>query len=113
MGEACCAGDSNAECGVRSAECQGKVARQASLLFTLRIPHSAFRTLHRMTSPDRLPIPDDVLKIARRLQEACFESWYVLGAMRENLRGLENHDFDLTTAATQQYVQRLRTRTVL
>ena len=112
MGEACCAGDSNAECGVRSAECQGKVARQASLPFTLRIPHSAFRTFYRMKFPDRLPIPDEVLKIAQTLEDAGFETWCVGGAIRDNLLGLENHDFDLTTAAPPEAVRRLFKRTV-
>src|SRR5256886_591791 len=112
MGEACCAGDSNAECGVRNAECQGKVARQASLPFTLRIPHSAFRTFYRMKSPARLPIPDEVLKIAQRLEEAGYETWCVGGAIRDNLLELENHDFDLTTAAPPDEVRRLFKRTV-
>src|SRR2546429_631630 len=112
MGEACCAGDSNAECGVRNAECQGKVARQASLPFTLRIPHSAFRTFYRMKFPDRLPIPDDVLKIARTLEDTGFETWCVGGVIRDNLLGLENHDFDLTTAAPPKEIQRLFKRTV-
>src|SRR6059058_674335 len=52
-----------------------------------------------MRFPDRLPIPDEVLKIAQELEDAGYETWCVGGAIRDNLLGLENHDFDLTTAA--------------
>ena len=65
-----------------------------------------------MKFPDRLPIPDEVLKIARRLEEAGFETWCVGGAIRDNLLDLENHDFDLTTAAPPDEVRRLFKRTV-
>jgi tRNA nucleotidyltransferase (CCA-adding enzyme) len=65
-----------------------------------------------MTFPKRLPIPDDVLRIAKKLEQAGFETWCVGGAIRDNLLGLENHDFDLTTVAPPQEVQRLFKRTV-
>ena len=65
-----------------------------------------------MTFPDRLPIPSEVLKIARRLEDSGYETWCVGGAIRDNLLGLENHDFDLTTAAPPEDVQRLFKRTV-
>ena len=65
-----------------------------------------------MTFPERLAIPPEVLKIARRLQEAGFETWCVGGAIRDNLLGLPNKDFDLTTAAHPDDVQRLFRRTV-
>ena len=65
-----------------------------------------------MSFPARLPIPPEVLKIAKRLEEAGFETWCVGGAIRDNLLGAENHDFDLTTAAPPQEVQRLFKRTV-
>jgi len=65
-----------------------------------------------MSFPARLPIPDEVLKIARRLEEAGHETWCVGGAIRDNLLGLANHDFDLTTAARPEEVQRLFRRTV-
>src|SRR5438128_4973536 len=112
MGEACCVGNPNAECGVRNAEFRGQVARQPSLPLPFRIPHSAFRTFYRMKFPDRLPIPDEVLKIAQTLEHAGFETWCVGGAIRDNLLGLENHDFDLTTAARPEAVRRLFKRTV-
>ena len=65
-----------------------------------------------MKFPDRLPIPDEVLRIARKLEEAGFETWCVGGAIRDNLLNLENHDFDLTTAAPPDDVRRLFKRTV-
>src|SRR2546427_908991 len=112
MGEACCVGNPNAECGVRNAEFRGQVARQPSLPLPFRIPHSAFRTLHRMKFPDRLPIPDEVLKIAQKLEQAGYETWCVGGAIRDNLLGLANHDFDLTTAAPPEEVRKLFKRTI-
>jgi len=65
-----------------------------------------------MSFPAQLPIPTEVLKIARKLEEAGFETWCVGGAIRDNLLGMENHDFDLTTAAPPQQVQKLFRRTV-
>src|SRR6266550_1227281 len=112
MGGACCADDSNAEGGVRNAECQCERRLGNELALQLRIPHFAFRTLHRMTFPRRLPIPDEVLRIAKKLEEAGYETWCVGGAIRDNLLKLENHDFDLTTVAPPKEVQRLFKRTV-
>ncbi len=65
-----------------------------------------------MTFPDRLPIPPEVLKIAQKLEDAGFETWCVGGAIRDNLLGLENHDFDLTTAAPPDEVRRVFPHTV-
>ncbi len=65
-----------------------------------------------MKFPSRLPIPAEVLKIAQTLEAAGYETWCVGGAIRDNLLGLQNHDFDLTTAAPPQEVQRLFRRTV-
>ncbi len=65
-----------------------------------------------MGFPARLPIPDAVLRIAKQLEGAGYETWCVGGAIRDNLLGVENHDFDLTTAAPPGEVQRLFKRTV-
>ena len=65
-----------------------------------------------MKFPSRLPIPDEVLRIAKQLEDAGYETWCVGGAIRDNLLGLENHDFDLTTAAPPDEVRRLFKRTV-
>src|SRR5437870_810511 len=65
-----------------------------------------------MSFPATLPIPAEVVKIARRLEDAGFETWCVGGAVRDNLLGVENHDFDLTTAAPPAEIQKLFKRTV-
>ena len=65
-----------------------------------------------MRFPDRLPIPDEVLQIAQKLEQAGYETWCVGGAIRDTLLGLENHDFDLTTAAPPEEVRKLFKRTV-
>ena len=59
-----------------------------------------------------LRIPPEVVTIARRLEDAGFETWCVGGAVRDNLLGVENHDFDLTTAAPPADVQKLFKRTI-
>jgi tRNA nucleotidyltransferase (CCA-adding enzyme) len=61
---------------------------------------------------DQLPIPAEVVRIAKRLEDAGHETWCVGGAIRDNLLGLANHDFDLATAAPPQDVQKLFKRTV-
>ena len=65
-----------------------------------------------MTFPAQLPIPPEVLTIAQKLEDAGFETWCVGGAIRDNLLGVENHDFDLTTSAPPQDVQKVFKRTV-
>ena len=65
-----------------------------------------------MTFPAQLPIPPEVLKIAQKLEAAGFETWCVGGAIRDNLLGVENHDFDLTTSAPPPEVQKVFKRTV-
>jgi tRNA nucleotidyltransferase (CCA-adding enzyme) len=65
-----------------------------------------------MPFPATLPIPSEVLKIAKQLEDAGFETWCVGGAIRDNLLGVANHDFDLTTAAPPPTVQKLFKRTV-
>jgi tRNA nucleotidyltransferase (CCA-adding enzyme) len=59
-----------------------------------------------------LRIPPEVITIAKRLEDAGFETWCVGGAVRDNLLGVDNHDFDLTTAAPPADVQKLFKRTV-
>ncbi len=65
-----------------------------------------------MSFPPRLPIPKEVLDIARKLEAAGHESWCVGGAVRDNLLGLENKDFDLATSATPEQVRRLFRRSI-
>ena len=65
-----------------------------------------------MTFPEKLSIPSEVLKIAKTLEDAGFETWCVGGAIRDNLLGVENHDFDLTTSAPPAEIQKVFKRTV-
>jgi tRNA nucleotidyltransferase/poly(A) polymerase len=65
----------------------------------------------RSDRPDLHP-PPDVLFIARKLQDAGFDTWTVGGAVRDALAGGRPGDWDLTTAARPRDVQRLFRRTV-
>ena len=96
-----------------SAEFQREVVGRTEPILTFRIPHSALRTLNdQMRFPELLPIPDEVLQIAQRLESAGYETWCVGGAIRDTLLGLDNQDVDLTTAAPPEEVRRLFKRTV-
>ncbi|HLQ69563.1 MAG TPA: CCA tRNA nucleotidyltransferase [Gemmatimonadales bacterium] len=67
-----------------------------------------------MTFPASLPIPPEVVKIAKKLEDAGFETWCVGGAIRDSLLGVEirEHVFDLTTAATPEQVEQVFRRVV-
>ena len=62
--------------------------------------------------PPRLDIPRAVLSIAKKLEDAGYETWCVGGAIRDTLLGAPHNDFDLTTAAPPPEVQKLFKRTV-
>jgi len=62
--------------------------------------------------PPRLDIPREVLNIAKKLEDAGYETWCVGGAIRDTLLGAPHNDFDLTTAAPPPEVQKLFKRTV-
>src|SRR3954465_7781111 len=63
-----------------------------------------------MTS--RLDPPETVRGIAKRLEEAGFETWCVGGAVRDALLGHPHLDWDLATAAKPPEVRKLFKRTV-
>ena len=56
--------------------------------------------------------PREVLKIARKLEKAGFETWCVGGAVRDALLGHRHLDWDLATAARPEEVRSLFARTV-
>jgi tRNA nucleotidyltransferase (CCA-adding enzyme) len=62
--------------------------------------------------PPKLDIPEPVLAIARKLEGAGHEAWCVGGAVRDNLLGLHNKDFDLATAATPEQMRSLFRQTI-
>lgn len=59
-----------------------------------------------------IPIPDTVIAILRRLEDAGHETWCVGGAIRDALLGDPQVDVDLATAATPDEVRRIFRRTV-
>lgn len=68
-----------------------------------------------MTSPGpprRMPLPEAVVEIARKLEDAGFDTWCVGGAVRDWLTGRPFSEMDLATAATPEQVQKLFPRTV-
>jgi tRNA nucleotidyltransferase (CCA-adding enzyme) len=65
-----------------------------------------------MTFPAKLDIPREVLNIAKKLEDAGYETWCVGGAIRDTLLEQPHNDFDLTTAAPPADVQKLFKRTV-
>ncbi|HVF39629.1 MAG TPA: hypothetical protein VM939_06980 [Gemmatimonadaceae bacterium] len=60
----------------------------------------------------QLDPPREVVRIARRLEKAGFETWCVGGAIRDALLGHQHLDWDLATAARPQEVRALFPRTV-
>ncbi|MFN2601725.1 MAG: CCA tRNA nucleotidyltransferase [Gemmatimonadaceae bacterium] len=60
----------------------------------------------------KLDPPAEVLRIARRLEKAGFETWCVGGAVRDALLGHAHLDWDLATAARPNDVRNLFSRTV-
>src|SRR5438105_3432203 len=63
-------------------------------------------------SMPRLSPPNTVRAIAKRLEDAGFETWCVGGAVRDALLGHPHLDWDLATRATPQEVRKLFKRTV-
>ena len=64
-----------------------------------------------MSLPASVPVPEEILEIARVLERAGYEAWCVGGALRDSLLGDPHSDFDLATSARPQDVQRLFRRT--
>jgi tRNA nucleotidyltransferase (CCA-adding enzyme) len=66
-----------------------------------------------MSFPPSVPVPEEVLEIARVLERAGHEAWCVGGALRDMLLGdpASAADFDLATSARPREVQRLFRRT--
>ena len=65
-----------------------------------------------MDVPDEIAIPQAVIAILRRLEDAGYETWCVGGAIRDALAGNAHQDIDLATSATPGAVQGLFRRTV-
>lgn len=65
-----------------------------------------------MGVPAPLVMPEAVVRILRRLEEAGHETWCVGGAIRDGILGSAGSDVDLATAATPDVVRRLFPRTI-
>jgi tRNA nucleotidyltransferase (CCA-adding enzyme) len=65
-----------------------------------------------MKFPARIAIPEEVVGIALRLEDAGHAAWCVGGALRDTLLGDPQSDFDLATSATPDQVQSLFPRTI-
>jgi tRNA nucleotidyltransferase (CCA-adding enzyme) len=74
-------------------------------------PHGSHSPELDAERPD-LHAPADVVSIARRLEDAGYETWAVGGAVRDALVGRAPGDWDLTTAARPGDVRRLFKRTI-
>ena len=59
-----------------------------------------------------IPVPEEVIDIARALDRAGFEAWCVGGAVRDALLGDPNMDYDIATSARPEEVMRIFPRTV-
>lgn len=63
--------------------------------------------------PERIPRPPEAVRwITRILEDAGHDTWAVGGAVRDTLMGTEGKDWDLTTSARPERIQRLFRRTV-
>ena len=64
-----------------------------------------------MNAP-KLHIPDTVVEIARKLEDAGFQAWCVGGNLRDAFLQLPHSDYDIATSATPDQVQKLFPRTI-
>jgi tRNA nucleotidyltransferase (CCA-adding enzyme) len=64
-----------------------------------------------MSFPARLEIPEEVLEIARTLDGAGHEVWFVGGALRDAVLGNPHSDYDFATSARPEEIRRLFRRT--
>ena len=59
-----------------------------------------------------IQIPEPILEIARKLEDAGFEAWCVGGNLRDAMLEHPHSDYDIATSATPDQVQKLFPRTV-
>ena len=59
-----------------------------------------------------LTLPPHVCACIDQLEQAGFEAWAVGGCVRDLLRGVQPHDYDLTTSALPEETLRLFPHTV-
>src|SRR5580704_9864422 len=59
-----------------------------------------------------LAVKDTAISIVRRLREAGHIVYFNGGCVRDMVRGVEPHDFDIATSATPEQIQALFAKTV-
>src|SRR4051812_3304016 len=59
-----------------------------------------------------LKVPSDVEKIVDRLLDAGHDAYIVGGSVRDALRGIDPHDWDVTTDATPEQIQKVFKRSL-
>jgi len=52
-------------------------------------------------------IPKEIIGIAEKLREKNFEAYLVGGSVRDLLRGVKPRDWDITTNATPEQIQKI------
>ena len=65
-----------------------------------------------MATDIQLKVPADVEKVVDRLLDAGHDAYVVGGSVRDALRGVDPHDWDVTTDATPDQIQRVFTRSL-
>jgi tRNA nucleotidyltransferase (CCA-adding enzyme) len=59
-----------------------------------------------------LKVPPDVEKVTGRLLDAKHDAYVVGGSVRDAMRGVDPHDWDVTTDATPEQIQKVFTRSL-
>lgn len=65
-----------------------------------------------MSTELRLAVPPDVEKVVDRLLDAGHDAYVVGGSVRDALRGVDPHDWDVTTDATPEQIQKVFKRSL-
>ena len=65
-----------------------------------------------MSDALQLKVPPDVEKVTDRLLEAGHDAYVVGGSVRDALRGVDPHDWDVTTDATPEQIQKVFKRSL-
>ncbi len=65
-----------------------------------------------MTAQLDLRVPGDVEKVVDRLIDAGYDAYVVGGSVRDALRGVDPHDWDVTTSARPDQIQKVFTRSL-
>ncbi|HEY0783338.1 MAG TPA: polynucleotide adenylyltransferase, partial [Thermoanaerobaculia bacterium] len=65
-----------------------------------------------MATDLQLRVPPDVAKVVDKLIDAGHDAYVVGGSVRDALRGVDPHDWDVTTDATPEAIQKVFKRSL-